>query len=313
MLEFLQPVEHFGRKFDRGCILFEFSAFREPERTRFPQIGAFLRAKGVEFNDVPTPKMLWRGKLWPDLYIANQLDALRGDEYDFPSVDRAPPLYVKRKEDWDGDVSLERLSRSYHGETFHAEFIEPMCRKITGRTSAEIAAKHHRAIWLPLYWPQTLRARQNLPTPFYYPRSGCAGIAREFLRTEESRAISSVQHAVEFETTAISIAYAVGTPLQFFSVLFVVDESPIYRITDMDVCAGISPRTHRMIVEYRGECDVWEELFRLGVLLPDEDSGAFLQYSAPINFPLPTLANVARGWKPKPTLNDQFWSLMHDA
>lgn len=315
MLEFLAPVEHFGRKFDRGSVLYEFSALREPEATQFPHIGAWLRAKGVEFNEVPTPQMLWRGKLWPDLFIANQLDALADwDVMDFPQP--ADIHFAGDKSTWNEPLST--ASRLEHGRKFHETFIEPLCRKITGRSSSEIAAKHHRCVWVPLYWPQTLRSRQSIPTPFFYPCAGWAGSVAESIPAQDLHGlppklpgqVASVDSGERADTATINTAFVVASPRSAFSVCFVVDESPIYRVTDQDVCAGTETPHHRLIVEYRGECDVWQELVRLGFVSPQYAISNYLWHGAPIRMTLPTLKNVSAGWTPRPHINAQLLEVM---
>ncbi len=303
-LDFFRPVEHWGRKFDRGSVLFEFSALREPEATRFPAIGAWLRAKGIEFNAVPTPQMLWRGRLWPDLFIANQLEAL--PEGEFHSTFDETILSTRHGKHSD-DYPLYWASRSVHGEKFHWEFIEPLCRKITGRPSSEIAARYHRAIWIPLYWPQTLRARKSIPTAFHYPRAGYAGCVIDVVHGGAPRTISQQKPATAqpMDAVEIAIAYLIAQPKQYFSVAFIVDESPIYRVTDQDVCAGLSAEHHRLVVEYRGECNVAQELERLGLTYHP----MHMAFDS-LRFSLPTIANVARGWRLRPHLNAQLWQAM---
>ena len=307
MLEFLAPVEHFGHRFDRGSILFEFDALREPERTQFPIIGAYLRARGVEFNEVPTPQMLWRGKLWPDLYIANQLDAAEGAH---PMLRDDMSCHAKYKAHWSDTFTLEEASSLNHGGAFHVAFIEPLCRKIAGRSSAEIAAKYHRAIWIPLYWPQTLRARQSIATPFYYPRAGYAGAAipGDAGAGRPSSDVAS-RPADAVDAIELSTAFALAVPRQRFSVAFIVDDSPIYRVTDQEECAGgpTRPLLHRLIVEYRGECDVHDEMARLGFV----DRIEKIAYGS-ARLQLPTLSNVAAGWTPRPHINAQLWSIIND-
>ncbi len=291
--------------------LFEFSALREPEATQFPKIGAWLRKKGVEFNEVPTPQMLWKGALWPDLYIANQLDAVPSDFW-IPQYVQAPQI---PKQEWANDLPLEVVSLWQHGAQFHDEFIEPMCRKITGRSSSEIAAKYHRSIWLPLYWPETLRARASIRTPFFYPAEGFSGIVARALEGtisaldsgSEKRVASENARQSNLDIHVISTAYVIGKPLERFSVTFVVDKSPIYRVTDLDVCAGLSPEFHRFVVEYRGECNVAQELGRLGLTYHPRHM-AF----GSMTMTLPTIRNVKDGWRPRPHLNAQLLEIMND-
>ncbi len=309
MLEFLKPVEHFGLKFDRAMSLFEFSALREPEASQFPQIGAWLMSKGIAFVPIPTPQMLWNGRLYPDLYISNRLEAVP------ESWQWTPPSYadypLQPKGEWEDSLHLARTSTFLHGAKFHDTFIEPMCRKITGRSSAEISAKYHRSIWLPLYWPQTLRARASIRTPFYYPAGGYAGIVSEYFNGHKRGAGDSSEGASrrsnhDQEAAEIRTAYVVAAPAQRFSVAFIVDDSPIYRVTDMDVCAGIDAPEHRLIVEYRGECAPLAELVRLGIVGPNGNKVAF----GKMPFTLPTIKNVLRGWKPRPHINDRLMEIM---
>ena len=294
-----QPVDIDGYKFDKGMILYEFIALREPERTQFPQIGEWVKSR-IPMNQIPTPQMYWQGRLWPDMYIANQLPRA----FDVPNYGR-----LTDKRDWPDDFNLQEASLLAHGKEFHELFIEPMCRKITGRGTADIAAKYNRAIWLPLYWPQTLRAGQSLPTPFWYPKAGYAGAILGDGETVHDRGESAGKRkdgVASFECTDISITFVLAKPRTPFSVLFVVDDSPIYRITDMDVCAGIEAPLHRLIVEYRGECAIWHELHRMGL------AGAREWAYGSARLQLPTLSNVAAGWTPRPHINAQLWSIIND-
>lgn len=111
------------------------------------------------------------------------------------------------------------------------------------------------------------------------------------------------------DSVELSIAYVIAVPLQRFSVVFVVDPSPIYRVTDQEVCAGIETPHHRLIVEYRGECDVWDELVRLGFVSPLYNICNYLEHGS-ARLQLPTLANVAKGWTPRPHINAQILQLM---
>lgn len=295
-MKFLEPIEVGGHKLDRGMFLFEFDAHREPEKTRFPQIGEWLKER-VEMVEVPTPQMYWQGKFWPDFFIANQLEAIH--PYQLPARDWK--VQPEGKRNWPDDFSLGAASRTYHGASLHEELIEPMCRKITGRSSDEICAKYHRSIWLPLYWPQTLRTRTSLRTPFWYPKAGYAGAVAERVGVGSSDAGRQATPAA-FDSADISLALVLAKPKHVFSALFVADESPIYRITDQNVCAGIDTTWHRWVVEYRGE----------GPL----DLGAFaedvrLLGTTGIKFSLPTIENVRRGWKPRPNINDYLLEMVN--
>ncbi len=297
----LDPIVIDGLKFDKGMTLFEFDAFREPEKTRFQKIGEYVKAR-CQMNEIPAPQMYWQGKYWPDLYIANQLDAVR--PLHLPRFDLRPQKHL-----WADDYSLRSASLENHGVWFHDNFIEPMCHKITGRNAHEIAAKFHRSIWLPLYWPETLREGKSLRTPFWYPRSGYAGAVRFDQGSNTSDADERSTIAGEFDTSQITITFLLAKPRHEFSVLFVVDPSPIYRITDMDVCAGIDAEWHRWVVEHRGplflhSCEGFTPM------MPDLAEQISYLDCRTINLPLPTIANVKRGWKPAKNINEKIWEDM---
>ena len=100
----------------------------------------------------------------------------------------------------------------------------------------------------------------------------------------------------------IRLSFVIAPPRAHFSVLFVVDPSPIYRVTDQDTCAGLTPEFHRYVVEYRGECNVVQELERLGLTY----HARHIDFDS-VRLTLPTITNVAAGWKPRPTINDTLW------
>ncbi len=303
----LDPIVIDGLKFDKGMTLFEFDAFREPEKTRFQKIGEYVKAR-CPMNEIPTPQMYWQGRYWPDLFIANQLDVLRGN---MNAPDPAWDLYYQSAEEcpnhpinkakWNDDTSLLGASQYVHGTWFHDSFIEPMCRKITGRSSNEIAAKYHRSIWLPIFYPETLREGKSLRTPFWYPKEGCAGGVQALLARRESL-LDGMRSATPNDSASITLTFLLAKPRHPFSVLFVVDPSPIYRITDMDVCEGIDSEWHRWVLEgsapNSGMAYGWAEETRgIGTKV--------------INLPLPTIANVKRGWKPAKNMNERIWEAMN--
>ena len=281
----------------------EFDALREPERTRFPQIGAWLRAKGMEFNEIPTPQMLWRGKFWPDLYISNRLDAVEICFADFHFANIEKPSMSKGQ--WRDDLPLEVVSLWQQGVDFHESFIEPICRKITSRSSSAISAKFHRSVWCPLYYPETLRARASIRTPFYYPRAGYAGVIGEAVGFVPAAShVADAQSALD--TVSLSLTYLLAKPAHSYSVCFVVDDSEIYRVTDMDVSAGLNPEYHRFVVESRGYgTDILKDLQRMGLTgeIKNVATGS-------AKMPIPTIKNVLAGWKPAPHMNDQLWAMM---
>ena len=292
------PIVFNGYRFDRGCQLYEFSSQREADVPlteytgaykdcgRFVrQVEAFVRRR-VEMVEVPTPKMLWRGSLWPDLYISNQLDALQGEEYGptFPET-----VLSTKHGPHSVDYPLALASVSVHGQKFHDTFIDPMCRKIsgmTGGTFSELSARYNRALWLPMYYPENIIEKRSIPTAFHYPACGYAGVLAEMLGEPEPTTQSG---DMKLDTVAINIAFLTGYPQMQESVIFVVDESPIYRVTNQEVCSGRYGLESRLVVEYRGECDPVAELARLGIC-----ADATMHGQITINYPLPTKENLQR-------------------
>lgn len=150
--------------------------------TRFGHLaGRWLRAQ-TPLRRVPTPQCRVGGASWPDYLIANRLDAFAQAGVDGPaprSID--DPLHAAGKLH---GATYEQLSyadaaRANHGAALHARFIEPFVRKLAGVGSDAVLARQHRAVWAPLYYPQTLRAAlageaTSLPEyPFWTTETGC--------------------------------------------------------------------------------------------------------------------------------------------
>ncbi len=295
-----EPLEIDGHLFDKGMILYEFDALREPEASQFPKIGELIKSR-TQMVQVSTPKMFWNGMFFPDLFISNKLSELKeymdgisdiwpthrdGDDYSDP----------RNKSNWHDALPLMSVSIENHGVWFHNTFIEPMCQKITRRSSAHICAKYHRAAWLPIYWSETLRTGKDLDTKFYYPKAGYAGAALEWFPEFKK------QPAGDFEREVVDLTFVIGKPKQPFSVLFVVDHPNIYRITDQDECAQTGNDLHRFVIESGGALSPGVDLRQFF------DIYKILQRKF-IHMPIPTIRNVALGWKPGPNMNQMLWGI----
>ncbi len=66
--------------------------------------------------------------------------------------------------------SLAEASRTNHGETFHARFVEPLAEKFVPGGSAAILADWRRKAWLPLFWPRTVHDVFAGVDPAFHPR-----------------------------------------------------------------------------------------------------------------------------------------------
>lgn len=302
------PVKHFGVNFDRGMCLFEFSALREPEATRFPLIGDFCR-QHCEFVRVPTPQVLYQEPLpyqgiryLPDYFISNQTKA-----WQFAHHAPKTSLHPSRKAEFTNDIDYEIVSLINHGSGLHAN-LEQFCQKVCGLSTSQIVAKYHRAVWLPMYWSETLGT--DWPTEFFYPKAGYAGALAERLGTAEKQNSASGARP-DIATTELRLAFCLASVRNEFSVLFIPElrregqQSPIYRITDQDYCAGIQTPKRRLVVEYRGDCDVAADLAVLGIEVRD------IAYGSGRIVP-PTRANVEAGYDFGNHMNAQIWRGMNE-
>ena len=242
---FFLPVQHFGQKFDKAMTLYEFDAIRQPEAMLFPKIGDFVR-KHLRMVEIPKPQIVvrqpmpYRGlKFMPDYFISNDTKA-----WIYAQAPSRTSLHPSKKHTWGNDVDYEVVSLINHPRGMHEAF-EHWCKKVCGFGLGKIVAKYHRAIWLPLYYPESLG--QVWPTKFHYPECGYAGALAEILGTS-----SKAGSMADFVST--ECAYILAKTSSRHSVLFVLDDqTPIYRITDQSVCAGAGdgPLLHKLVVEYR--------------------------------------------------------------
>ena len=165
---------HFGgmvvenARFDVGMLFFEFTSFKsKPEVSistyqdeelgdagRFVStIRDFVDSLGIRYNVAETPKMIVEAQLLDDIFISNRLAALNelgamtrqailGETTRAADRDERHPASKAR---WPVNevFNLEDISTHNHGHTFHRLFIEPMCRKLTGVSTRDLAAKYH--------------------------------------------------------------------------------------------------------------------------------------------------------------------------
>ena len=291
---FWLPYEALGRKWDKGCMLFEFDALREPEATQFPLIGKFVR-KHIKMHEIPKPQIVYRDpapyngvRYMPDFFIAN-------DTKQFAYSKHAPKtfLHPSRKHEWGNDVDYETVSYLNHPGGMHEAF-EIWCNKVCGFGLNRIVAKYHRALWLPLFYSESLGT--IWPTKFYYPAAGYAGALAEVLGTE-----AKPRHpAVEYVQSRL--AYVLARSTNPKSVLFVLDrKTPIYRITDQTTCAGTGDDVRQIVVEFRGDCPNLErDLSEYGITIQG------LTFGEGRLVP-PTKANVEAGYDFGNHMNAQIW------
>ena len=250
------PIVFNGIKFDRGMQLYELSSQRsEPDAALESYTGAYKDC----------------GR------FVSQVERFVRERVEMVEV---PAIKVL----WFGECGNDAfISNNFEGwkDGARSQACKVLAHKILCLPYSVIAPGYYRAAWLPPpeIWPSLK------PAKFHYPACGYAGVLAEML----GESIPSAP-ALALDTVGISIAFLTGYPSQMQeSVIFVVDESPIYRVTNQEVCAGRYFEKSRLVVEFRGECDVVEELERLNIC-----HGAKLHGQTTINYPLPTKENLLK-------------------
>lgn len=187
-----------GAAWDAGMVVLEFTAFahqagREALATYDPavrnDIGRFARLVGdwlearFPTRVIDPPRMRVAGVELPDLIMGNELDALRRLPFadaaraDLARLPDPGPLHARQKAQGPAyaDAGFEAASRANHGAVLHERLFQPFLDKVFGDHAASLLARYHRIPWLPLYWPETLRAVLDgaappiAPSPLSYP------------------------------------------------------------------------------------------------------------------------------------------------
>lgn len=105
-------------------------------------------------------KVLYKKNLWPDHMISDRLDILALLPTVMPEMFNSleSPIHAKYKNHAEcyKKISIDVASIFNHGEEMHRKIILPFLEKITRQDPKTLMAKFHRALWLPLYWPETI-------------------------------------------------------------------------------------------------------------------------------------------------------------
>ncbi len=187
--------------FDIGMVLLEqivptvpcddlrdYRSDRRNDWTRFGHLASAWLKQQQTLRRVPTPECRLDGRVWPDYLIANRLDAFANGSTS--SALAAPdgctpsdPRHPSHKLDGTAYDTLDYAEAAHvnHGQALHDRCIAPFLRKLLGMGSADFLARFHRAAWVPLYYPETLRAAQQghpvglAEYPFWTTRTGFVG------------------------------------------------------------------------------------------------------------------------------------------
>lgn len=168
-----------GFDFDVGMVLMEECPATEPgadlrgydpavrnDWTRFgDHASAWIRGK-VELIKAQTPECLVEGRRVADYLISNRLDGLK-DAPCPPHLSQSDPRHAKHKckSGAFDNLTYAEAATWNHGQVWHQRFIEPFVKKVFSVQSSDFLARFHRAAWVPLYYPETLRtAATGQPT-----------------------------------------------------------------------------------------------------------------------------------------------------
>ncbi|MFT6309308.1 MAG: hypothetical protein ACJA0W_003775 [Candidatus Azotimanducaceae bacterium] len=195
---------HFSEKvtlderWDRGMVLLEFDSYY-PQSSDLESYNASNASSAGAYADVVeaylAPYFKFRrvekietavsGSIIPDYFIANDLQGLpmlfnaeqRATIIAELQVCVASSKYHPRNKSAGNTFSklhYNEASLSNHGYTLHHHLFNPLVRRASNMDSREIMARHHRLVWAPLYYPETLLdvflgGCQLKPTQFHYP------------------------------------------------------------------------------------------------------------------------------------------------
>tara|TARA_Y100000389_G_C17470086_1_gene529585 strand:- start:1641 stop:3041 length:1401 start_codon:yes stop_codon:yes gene_type:complete len=203
-------IKKFDSNFDIGMTLLEFTDFNDSsnpsielfDKTKKGDIGrysSFLKnylEKFVELSEIETPKVLYKDLILDDFLISNnimevkKLDIFNNmiAEISDSTPDELHPS-KKNKSDIFLKQNFHEVSECNHGETFHKNIIDKYLTKVINKNSSSIISRFHRQVWLPLYYPESLRLLEDnidvfakKATLFHYPLKSRVGNITKILK-----------------------------------------------------------------------------------------------------------------------------------
>ncbi|MEH1821863.1 MAG: hypothetical protein V7L31_22750 [Nostoc sp.] len=193
--------------FDCGMTFLEFDSFHQYQSDEVLTYNPNLRNDSGRFTSliknyvsdliitkvVPQPKMFFKGEIFGDLMISNDLSILNklsvgiqeAIQEELLEIIRNPNTSLHAKNKLKNNLfftnNFNAISLANQGTTFHNLFIESFCKKITCKNTADFLGIYHRGVWLPLYYPETILSQFEIAsqvlkhTEFYYPYQGYTG------------------------------------------------------------------------------------------------------------------------------------------
>ena len=211
-------VKKFDSNFDIGMTLLEFTDFNDSDN---PSIETFNKnIKGdigrfssflknyiesiIPISTIDTPKVMYKDLIVNDFLISNNIQGIKSLNFFntmikelskeaskelHPSIKNTSDIFLRQ--------NFNKISLANHGKSFHEEIIEKYVNKTINKNSSSIISRFHRQAWLPLYYPESLKALQDnidvfsaTPTLFHYPTNGRVGNITKILKDNISQKCS---------------------------------------------------------------------------------------------------------------------------
>ena len=259
---FFKGYEFCGARVDIGMVLVEFdtlnrdanasltgySPSRKNDSGRFVSIiRQYFDELGVQVNEVSTPKMFFDGAYHEDFLMANRLgslDHLKESEkqnvlQEVCEIMDDPKLkqyHASRKseEPLFTQESVEAISLANHGQTFHEKFMEPFSLKLTNLPTSKFLGHYHRVLWLPLFYPETIREALETqsdvlkPTAFHCPKAGSVKVLVDRIVNQIEahptlQTIVATPSQIDFNKDGGKVQTDTGDTLEFDKLIWSVD------------------------------------------------------------------------------------------
>lgn len=114
----------------------------------------------LDVQRIESPKIYVKGQLRPDYLIADQLDCFSDfKEMSLNISNKLGALHPRNKHTSDiyEAISFQNATIATLGQEFYYQFMYPWMQKLLLKNvDIPFLAKHHRIVWLPLYYPETI-------------------------------------------------------------------------------------------------------------------------------------------------------------
>jgi len=266
---FFKGYEFCGARVDIGMVLVEFDTFnldanasltgyspsRKNDSGRFVSIiRQYFDELGVQVNEVSTPKMFFDGAYHEDFLMANRLgslDHLKESEkqnvlQEVCEIMGDPKLkqyHASRKseEPLFTQESVEAVSLANHGQTFHEKFMEPFSLKLTNLPTSKFLGHYHRVLWLPLFYPETIREALETqsdvlkPTVFHCPKAGSLKVlvdqvVNQIEANPNLQTIVATPSQIDFNKHGGKVQTDTGDTVEFDKLIWSVDTYKFLKI-----------------------------------------------------------------------------------